>query len=87
MTAMPSFSRTGLAMYFLTGGIPDLLKKEIPEERFKNTRLADGYLGLNYRHEGFYGESPVILRPLSEITQQRPANVRLWFNCEIKHDI
>jgi hypothetical protein len=86
---MPSFMAepAGGNVLLLIGGIADLLKKEIPEERFKNTRLADGYLGLNYRHKGFYGESPVILRPLSEITQQRPANVRLWFNCEIKHDI
>jgi DUF1680 family protein len=49
-----------------------------------DTYLTDGYLSLDYRHEGFYGTYAVILRPLSEISCQRPANARLWFNIEVK---
>jgi DUF1680 family protein len=52
------------------------MKPELAE----NTRIPDGYLLLNYQHDGFYGENKVIMRPLSEITHQRLANARVWFN-------
>jgi len=59
-------------------------EKTSPAVGRADTHLADGYLSLDYRHEGFYGTYPLILRPLSEISCQRPANARFWFNIEVR---
>lgn len=47
-----------------------------------DTRIPDGYLTFAYQHDGFYEISPVVVRPLSELSHQRRANVRLWFTVE-----
>jgi len=83
---MPAFMAepAGGNVLILESTLSDKNEKSLPAAVPESTYLADGYLTLNYRHEGFYGINPVILRPLSEISYQRPANARLWFNVEVK---
>ena len=49
----------------------------------ENSLLSDSYMTFKYKHEGFYGDNNVTLRPVSEITHQRLANLRFWFNFNI----
>ena len=46
------------------------------------SNLAEGYVILPYKHEGYYTPGNVTLRPMSEVTYGHPANVQLWFNFE-----
>ena len=48
------------------------------------SNLLDGYLKMEYRHEGYYAPGTVILRPMSEVTYGHQANVQLYFNFEKK---
>ena len=48
------------------------------------SNLLDGYLEMEYRHEGYYAPGKVILRPMSEVTYGHQANVQLYFNFEKK---
>jgi DUF1680 family protein len=57
-----------------------LLRQSLLDSLQISTRVRDGYVGLPYKHDGFYGLHQVILRPVSENTFQHPANVRVWFN-------
>jgi DUF1680 family protein len=59
-------------------------KNNISTKILNNTCIADGYISLNYRHDGFYGENKVTMRPLAEVSHQRLVNVRVWFNIEKK---
>jgi len=47
-----------------------------------HSNLAEGYVVLPYKHEGYYSPGNVTLRPMSEVTYGHPANVQLWFNFE-----
>lgn len=46
------------------------------------SNLADGYLELGYKHEGYYAPGRVTLRPISEMTHGHQGFVQLWFNFE-----
>ena len=48
------------------------------------SNLLDGYLKMEYRHEGYYAPGTVILRPMSEVTYGHQSNVQLYFNFEKK---
>ena len=48
------------------------------------SNLLDGYLEMEYRHEGYYAPGTVILRPMSEVTYGHQSNVQLYFNFEKK---
>ncbi len=43
------------------------------------THVGEAYLPFHYRHWGMSGLQEVIMRPMSEDTFQRPANLRVWF--------
>ena len=55
-----------------------ILKPNSSDDILKRTLLSDGYLTFKYIHEGFYGENKVTMRPISEVSHQRRANVKLW---------
>ena len=50
----------------------------------ENTFLPEAYCKFKYIHEGFYGENNVTMRPASEISNQKLANLKLWFNFRIE---
>lgn len=56
-----------------------LLKPDSSVDRITKTLLPDGYLTFKYIHEGFFGENNVTMRPVSEVSHQRLANVKFWF--------
>jgi len=56
-----------------------VLKSNSKDEIVKKSLLLDAYLTFKYKHEGFYGENNVTMRPVSEISHQRLANVKFWF--------
>jgi len=43
------------------------------------TFVGEAYLRFRYRHWGMSPPQEVIMRPMSEDTYQRPANLRVWF--------
>ncbi len=47
-----------------------------------SSNLADAYLEMPYKHEGYYSIGKVIMRPISEITHVHQTFVQLWFNFE-----
>jgi DUF1680 family protein len=49
-------------------------------KRNYNTEVEEAYLLFHYIHWGMYGRHDVVMRPMSESTFQRPANLRVWFN-------
>ena len=51
---------------------------EIP----KHSLLPEAYIPMLYKHDGFYGDNQVIMRPVSENTFQHPSNVQVWFNIQ-----
>jgi DUF1680 family protein len=58
-------------------------QNNVKDDGVNKTLLSDGYLTFKYKHEGFYGENNVTMRPVSEISHQRLANVEFWFNFNI----
>lgn len=64
--------------------LPDNTNKISTPKQKSESRLDDGYLELNYRHDGYYTIGKVTLRPISEVSYGPPANVQLWFNFEKK---
>jgi hypothetical protein len=42
--------------------------------------VGEAYLRFHYRHGGMSALQEVIMRPMSEDTFQRPANLRVWFH-------
>jgi DUF1680 family protein len=57
-----------------------VLKSNSKDEILKKSLLSDAYLTFKYKHDGFYGENNVTMRPVSEISHQRLANVKFWFS-------
>jgi hypothetical protein len=62
---------------------PGNFPKNVKGDSIINTLLSDGYLTFKYQHEEYYGENNVIMRPVSEISHQRLANLKFWFNFNI----
>jgi DUF1680 family protein len=60
-----------------------ILKTNLNKGLIKNSLVSDGYLTFKYIHDGFYGENNVTMRPVSEISHQRLANLKFWFNFKI----
>ena len=60
-----------------------LLESNPSGEIYKKSLLSEGYLTFKYKHEGFYGENNVTMRPVSEISHQRLANVKFWFRFNV----
>ena len=64
--------------------LPDNVTEISTPKQPSVSNLADGYLELSYRHEGYYMIGKVTFRPMSEVSYGHPANVQLWFNFEKK---
>jgi DUF1680 family protein len=60
-----------------------ILKTNLNKGLIKNSLVSDGCLTFKYIHDGFYGENNVTMRPVSEISHQRLANLKFWFNFKI----
>ncbi len=58
----------------LAGSNP--VKAKAPE----TSNLAEAYLQMDYKHDGYYSIEKVTMRPMSEVTYGQLPNVRLWFN-------
>jgi hypothetical protein len=48
------------------------------------SNLAEAYLQMDYKHDGYYQTGKVTMRPMSEVTHVILHNVQLWFNFEKK---
>jgi len=64
--------------------IDKTLSNNCSSKSVENTLLPEAYCTFKYTHESFYGENNVTMRPVSEISHQRLANLKFWFNFKIK---
>jgi len=49
-----------------------------------SSNLGEAYLKMDYKHDGYYTNGQVTMRPMSEATHGPLPNVQLWFNFEEK---